>query len=103
MNNLPEIRTIYNRLKASAKKRNILFDLTLMDLYEINIPLRCPILGIPLKFNRGKVEDNSVSYDRKDNDIGYTRDNMIIISYRANVLKRDASKNELKQISEYFK
>lgn len=33
---LPEIKTIYNRLKSSAKKRGISFDLTLSDLNNIN-------------------------------------------------------------------
>lgn len=103
MNYLPEVRTIYNRLKASAKKRNIPFDLTIMDLWDIPIPLRCPILQIPLKFNKGKLEDNSVSFDRKDNLLGYTKDNIEVISYRANILKRDANTEELGRLGVYYK
>ena len=103
MNNLPEVRTLYNRLKASAKKRNIPFDLTIMDLWDIDVPLRCPILGLVLKFNKGKLEDNSVSFDRKDNLLGYTKDNVEVISYRANILKRDANKEELQRLGDYYK
>lgn len=99
---IPEIRTIYNRLKASAKKRNIPFNLTLMELYNIDLPLTCPILGIPLKFNRGKLEDNSYSYDRIDNTKGYEFDNIIVISYKANILKKNASNKELKALSDFY-
>lgn len=43
-NNLPEIKNIYNRIKASAKKRNIPFNLSLVDLHYIGWPISCPIL-----------------------------------------------------------
>lgn len=47
-----EPNEIIKRLKSSAKKRGIPFDLTVSDLDEIGLPLSCPILGIPLKWNR---------------------------------------------------
>lgn len=102
MNYLPEIRTIYNRLKASANKRNIPFELTLVDLNELSFPITCPILGIPLKFNRGKQEDNSYSIDRIDSTKGYVADNIIVVSWRANRLKNNASEYELQLISNYY-
>lgn len=92
---LPEVKVIYNRLKASAKKRNIPFDLKVVDLYELDYPITCPILGIPLKFNRVKVEDNSYSIDRIDSSLGYSMDNIRVISYRANKLKNNATTDEL--------
>lgn len=99
---IPEPRTIYNRLKASAKKREIPFELKISDIWDLSIPLTCPILGIPLEFHRGKPRDNSVSVDRIDNTKGYTKDNITIISYKANVLKRNASNEELKALSEFY-
>lgn len=101
-NALPEIRTIYNRLKASAKKRNIPFDLTLVDLNNLSFPITCPILNIPLKFNRGKQEDDSYSIDRIDSTKGYTIDNIVVISLRANKLKNNASETELQQIAGFY-
>ena len=102
MYNLPELKTLYNRLKASAKKRNIPFELTITDFYDIGWPISCPILGIPLKFNRGQAKDDSYSIDRIDSTKGYTVDNIVIISLRANKLKNNATSNELVKIAEFY-
>ena len=99
---LPEIRQIYNRLKASAKRRNIEFDLTIIELYNLTYPITCPILGIPLKFNRGQIQDDSYTIDRVDSTKGYTIDNIQVISWRANRLKNNASLDELNKISKYY-
>ena len=100
---LPDVKVLYNRLKASAKKRNIEFNLSVTDMYYIDYPLTCPILGIRMAFNRVTVQDNSYSVDRIDNTIGYQLDNIQIISYRANVLKNNASAAELQMLSHHFK
>jgi len=97
----PESKKLYNRLKASAKKRNIDFDLTLTDLNNLTYPITCPILGIPLKVNR-EQKDDSYSIDRIDSNKGYTIDNIIVISWKANRLKNNATSNELKQIAEFY-
>lgn len=98
----PDIKTIYNRLKNSAKKRNIEFDLSLTDLNNLTWPITCPIIGLPLKYNKGKPLDNSYSIDRIDSSKGYTIDNIIVISYKANRLKNNATNKELQQISEFY-
>lgn len=102
VNALPEIKTIYNRLKASAKRRNISFTLNITDLYDLSYPVTCPVLGIPMKFNRGKPQDDSYSIDRLDSSIGYTIDNIRVISYRANRLKSDGTKTEITKLAEYI-
>nr|QMP83677.1 MAG: hypothetical protein [Caudoviricetes sp.] len=99
---VPEIKTIYNRLKSSAKKRNIHFDLSLTDLNNLTYPITCPILGIPLKFNRDKLKDNSYSIDRIDSTKGYVIDNIIVISWKANRLKSNATNEELEKISAFY-
>ena len=99
---LPEIKTLYNRLKSSAKKRNIEFTLTPSDLYTLSFPISCPIFSIKLEFNRGAYKDNSYSFDRRDNSIGYTIDNIIVVSYKANRLKSNATKEELKLLSDFY-
>lgn len=98
----PEIKAIYNRLKSSAKKRGIEFDLKLTDLNDLTFPITCPILNIPLRFNRGEPKDDSYSIDRIDSKKGYSVDNIVVISYKANRLKSNASKEELNKISEFF-
>lgn len=102
MNKPPEIRQIYNRIKQSAKKRNIEFTLTLAELNSLTFPITCPILGIPLKFNRERLQDNSYSIDRIDSSIGYNIDNIVVISWKANRLKNNATKEELQQISNFY-
>ena len=92
---MPEIKSIYNRLKGSAKKRDIPFDLTITQLNELTFPISCPVLGIPLKFNRGQMQDDSYSIDRIDSTQGYTIDNIRVISWRANRLKNNATNEEL--------
>lgn len=100
---LPDVRVLYNRLKSSAKKRNIEFNLSVTDMYHIDYPLTCPILGIRMTFNKGNVQDSSYSVDRIDNTIGYQLDNIQIISYRANTLKNNASASEMQMLSKFFK
>jgi hypothetical protein len=68
------------------------FDLTEAD---ITVPDCCPILGIPLRRAKGRPDGNSPSLDRIDNVLGYVKDNVQVISYRANTMKHDATKEEL--------
>ena len=96
-------RKIYNQLKQSAKKRNIEFTLTITDINNLSFPITCPILGIPLKYHTGSPKDDSYSVDRKDNSIGYTIDNIEIISYKANRAKNNLSNEELKKFVEHYK
>lgn len=97
-----DFKHLWQGLKASANARGIPFDLKPTDIDEIGIPLTCPILGIPLAFNRGTVNDNSISFDRIDSTKGYAIDNLIVVSYRANRLKSDASLDELKRILAFY-
>jgi hypothetical protein len=97
----PEIKTLYNRLKRSAQKRNIEFTLSITDLYDLSFPITCPVLGMPMTFNRGRPQDNSYSVDRIDSSIGYTIDNIRVISFRANRLKSDATQSEITKLADY--
>lgn len=97
-----DVKQIYNQLKASAKKRGIAFELTLVDLNELSFPLTCPVLGIRLVYNRNKAQDNSFSVDRRDSSLGYTSDNIVVVSNRANKLKSDATTNELSRLVDFY-
>lgn len=99
---LKDFTLLWRNLKASAKMRNIPFDLSPSDIDDIGIPITCPILNIPLVFNRHAVQDNSISFDRIDSTKGYTKDNLIVISYRANKLKSDATLDELRKIVNFY-
>lgn len=68
-----------------------------------SIPKVCPALGIELDYNvSGYRLDNSPSLDRINNEIGYTLDNIHIISMRANRIKNDATIEELQLLTNYL-
>lgn len=89
------VKFIYWAAKTKCKKRNIEFTITRNDLV---LPERCPLLDIPLFIGNGIRGPNSPSLDRIDPTKGYTRDNVWIISWRANDLKKNASLNELEKL-----
>lgn len=91
-------KTIFNRIKSRAKKQNIEFNL---DITDIIIPKFCPILNIPILLFSNS--DNSPSIDRLDPDKGYIKNNIKIISKRANRIKSDANSDELYQVYLYTK
>lgn len=97
-----DFKLLWSNLKQSAKQRNIEFNLKPVDIDTIGIPLTCPILGFPIFFHKNKVEDDSISFDRIDSTKGYSVDNLIVISYRANRLKSNATTLELKLIAEFY-
>lgn len=86
--------------KQRAKLKNLPFDLTIDDL---NIPEICPLLNIPLTVALNKTTGNSPSLDRIDNKKGYTKDNILIISWRANRCKTDMSLTELFTLADNLK
>lgn len=97
-----EFKLIWSQLKSSATQRGIPFDLLPTEIDDIGIPITCPILGMPLYFHRNKVEDDSISFDRIDSSKGYTVDNLVVISFRANKLKSDATLDEMRRIVSFY-
>ena len=94
------IRQLLVNAKSRAKKAGMEFSLNREDVL---IPDTCPVLGIPIAIgDRGRY-DNSPSLDRVDNSRGYTPDNVLVISWRANTLKRDAQIEELEKVIVYMK
>ena len=94
------IRMARNR----ALKKGIPFSLTLEDFPD-GIPKTCPILGTPLQI-KGKLKAggtaNAPSLDRIDPSGGYTKDNVAIVSHRANTLKNDMKLTEAVKIADYL-
>ena len=90
------------RIRHRARSRNLDFDLTVEDIV---IPENCPVLGIPLVLGRtGTVgaNDDSPRIDRFDNALGYVKGNIRVISTRANLLKRDATVDEVRRLLAYM-
>ena len=84
--------------KSSAKTRGVENTLTKED---IKIPNVCPILGLKLK--RKGLDNNSMTVDRLDSNKGYTKDNVHVISWRANKLKNNGTLEEFERIVDYIR
>jgi hypothetical protein len=90
---------LFSNAKQRAKKSNIEFSITKED---IDIPDTCPVFGFPLKREERKTWMYAPSIDRIDNTKGYVKDNIIIVSRRANILKKDATIDELRKLADYY-
>jgi len=96
-------RYLVNGARNSAKKRNIYFDLKPSDIV---IPDVCPVLGIPIgKRSTGKQghKDDSATIDRFDNNKGYVKDNVFVISWKANNIKSNGTYEEIMKVAEWVR
>jgi hypothetical protein len=85
-----------NVCKARAKKLEVPFNLTAEDF---DIPEFCPVLGIKIERGTKGFHDNAASVDRLRPELGYTKGNIKIISFRANRLKGNATAEELMKLA----
>lgn len=87
--------------KRRALEKGIPFRIT---VDQLEIPKFCPVLGIRLVYTPSAIaakEGTSASLDRVDNKKGYVKGNVMVISLRANALKRDSSIDELEKLLKY--
>lgn len=59
----------------------------------------CPFLGVALTFSQGEKQNSLASIDRIDSAKGYTKNNVQIVSYLANLMKSHATDAELLQFA----
>lgn len=78
--------------KSRAEQNGLEFDLEISDIV---IPKTCPCLGIEIVPGEKDGISNSPSIDRIDSTKGYTKDNIWVISYKANRIKNNATPEEL--------
>lgn len=91
-------KTLLHSARNRAKRLGITFSLVESDIV---IPAMCPILEIPLTPEGTRW--NSPSIDRIDPSLGYVPSNIKIISTKANVMKQDATIEELLKFAENIK
>jgi hypothetical protein len=63
-------------------------------------PKVCPVLGIKLDWGMNGLTNNSPSLDRNPN-FGYVKGKVEMMSHLANIMKNNATPEQLKQFSEY--
>ena len=91
----PEARLL-SYSKKSSKARGLDHEITIED---IHIPEVCPILQCPMVF----CTPYAPSIDRIDSKLGYVKGNIQIISWRANTMKSNATKEELLLFANWVK
>jgi len=91
-------RYLWLQARYRARKRNVFFDIEPTDVV---VPDFCPVLGIRMVMGNGKKggpTPNSPTLDRINPDVGYVPENIWVISWRANLLKGDATIEELEAL-----
>ena len=90
-------RIMWLAAKHRAKRSGLEFSIEISD---IAIPKMCPVFGTKLIWAEGR--DTCPSLDRKNNSVGYTKENIRVISNRANQIKNCATVEEIKAVLEYM-
>lgn len=90
---LNQLRCLLYAAKHRAKVKGVVFALTIDNVPPF--PSHCPALGIPLTRAGGKNSPNMPELDRLVPALGYTPENIRWISKRANMIKQDATPEEI--------
>lgn len=75
---------MWRHARLRARRDGIPFSL---DVTDITIPQRCPVLGIQLVHGHGRPVDGSPSLDRLVPELGYVVGNVAVVSHKLNRLK----------------
>lgn len=98
------LRGLLNASKARASSKQREHSITLKDLYDLYPEdNKCPVFGFELQWNTTGFRETSPSIDRIDSSKGYTKDNIQIISWKANRLKAYATVEDLEAVLAFMK
>lgn len=92
-------RKIFYMARARAASLGLSFDIDLAYLNEIPAEI-CPVFKVPLEWGTGGP--HTASLDKIYPDKGYVKGNVQWICLRANILKRDSTKEENAKLYEWF-
>jgi hypothetical protein len=90
--------------KRRARRDGMDFDITWQTLLPFCVD-NCPVLGISLAYERSPgrgIHAGSPTIDRLDNSLGYIISNVIVVSYRVNRIKNDATLQELETVLRFY-
>jgi len=94
------VRAMLYAAKVRAGKAHVPFTLTVDD---VCIPELCPVLGLKLIRSAGRPRDNSPTLDRLNPTLGYTPENTVVMSHKANRIKNDATLDELERVATFMR
>lgn len=95
---LPVEKRLWQQAKSRSKKLSREFTIVESD---IRIPEVCPVFHVP--FSNVPRSPYAPSIDRLDSKRGYTPDNIIIMTVRANLLKNDGTIREFEALLTFLK
>jgi len=85
--------TMLYSARSRAKQYGIQINIGIEDII---IPSHCPVLGIKISTDGNK--NNSPSLDRIFPELGYTKGNVRVISWRANWIKNNSTIEEIEKL-----
>lgn len=93
-------KSLLEAAQSRAKLKSLPIDITLEDII---VPDVCPVLQIPLsKSKTGRAADTSPSLDRIVPELGYVKGNIQVISNKANMMKNNATFDELVKFANWI-
>ena len=93
------VSVLWNGSRQRAKRAGLEHTLTKADIV---IPDKCPVFGCKLRRESREEWHFAPSLDRIDNTKGYIPGNVIVVCRRANILKNDATLNEMKALANFY-
>lgn len=93
-------KILLHSARKRAKEKGLEFNIELSD---IHIPALCPVFNRPFEKGTRQKHDRAATLDRIDPNKGYVKGNIIVVSWRANNLKRDATLEELIALVDFYK
>lgn len=99
--NRDDAKKLWHSVRNRAATKGVHFTLALEDIV---VPDECPVLKKPIiPASIGGVNPMMPSVDRHIPEKGYTKDNIVIMSHRANSLKSNATFEEIEALYLYLR
>jgi len=93
-------RHMLNGARTRARKAGIPFNLKRGD---IQVPSHCPVCGVGLVRGKNGHKPNSFSVDKIIPKNGYVKGNVVVICRRCNMIKHNATPDEIIRVGMFFK
>lgn len=96
-------RQMFKAARARARKHNQLFNITVSDILTMIGDGTCPVFGTRynLRSHKGSTK-TSASLDRFIPSKGYTKNNCLVISQLANLIKANATADQVQQVANWM-
>ena len=90
-------RSVFAQVQRAAEMRSLPFEITIDDVADLLVRQggTCAFTGEPISFNQAPITG---SVDRIDNDLGYTPDNIQLVSKQINMLRGPLTIERFKEL-----